>query len=160
MKRLSLLLFLFVFTACGQKQENESRPVSMEAFSSGAKLVKIPVTDPAQIDSLYSKGFEVIVAETAYAIVRMDNEAPQSVKAMSLKMQTVQETELAQRLIRVVMSELADLQKIANVGVDIWEVKGDTVIAQAYDIYIRQIKAAGFPVEIIERDVRNLTQKP
>ncbi len=160
MKRFIPLLLLLVFIACGQKQEKAGRPVSMEAFSSGPKLVKIPVTDPARIDSLISKGFEVIVAETGYAVVRLDSEGAQAVNAMSLNMQAVQETELVQRLIRVVMSDPADLQNIGNTGVDIWEVKGDTVIAQAYDIYIRKIKAAGFPVEIIEQDVRNLTQKP
>jgi hypothetical protein len=57
------------------------------------------------------------------------------------------------------MKENSDLAELSSVGIDIWEVKGDTILAQAYDKYIRQIKAKGYTVEIVESNIQNLVKK-
>jgi arginyl-tRNA synthetase len=102
---------------------------------------------------------DVVVVEEDYIIARLSGQDAVRVQKMSLKMETFKEEELVQRLIKVVMKKKSDLQELSNTGIDIWEVKEDTVLAQAYDKYIRQIQEKGYAVEIVEKNILNVVKE-
>ena len=161
MAKIYLLIPLIFLTALGCQDQSEQAPqtVSQEFFNSGLQLVKIPIKDPAVADSLINSGMDVVVVEENYVIARLSSQDAVKVQTMSLKMETFREEELVQRLVKVVMKQKSDLQELSNTGIDIWEVKGDTVLAQAFDKYIRQIQEKGYPVEIVEKNVLNVVEK-
>jgi arginyl-tRNA synthetase len=152
------LIFLAGF-GCQDQSEQTAQTVSKEFFNSGPQLVKIPIKDSAVSDSLISYGMDVVVVEEDYIIARLSGQDAVRVQKMSLKMETFKEEELVQRLIKVVMKKKSDLQELSNTGIDIWEVKEDTVLAQAYDKYIRQIQEKGYAVEIVEKNILNVVKE-
>jgi hypothetical protein len=156
MTNLVVVLLLFLFLqgfACQNSGEPPPQAVSQAFFAAGPKLVKIAVKDTALVDSLISQGVDVIVIADDHVIARLDGQSAARVQTMALSMKSIKEQELVQRLIRVVMRQQSDLSELASTGIDIWEVRGDTVIAQAYDKYIRQIQSKGYSVEIIAKNV-------
>ncbi len=154
-----ILIILTVGLGCQRSPEQESEAVSLQSFESGPRLVKISVRDVAVADSLIKAGVDIIVVEPDYVIARLGSAQASRVQAMSLAMTTFREEELVQRLIRVVVGQRSALNELSDLGVDIWEVRGDTVIAQSYDKHIREIRAKGHQVEILEQDVRDLTKR-
>jgi len=153
-----LLLFVIGF-GCKSDSEQTAQITSLDFFKSGPQLVKIPITDAAVADSLIKLNIDVVVIEEDYVIARLGGLEASNVQSMSLKMETIKETELMQRLIKIIMKNEYDLRELSDTGIDIWEVKGDTITAQAYDKYIRQIQAKGYSVEIVEKDVQNIIKK-
>lgn len=153
------LLFLLFFFGCQSQTEQTVQTVSQAYFNSGPRLVKISITNAASADSLIMQGLDVIVIEKDYIIAKLSSSDVNTVQAMAFNMQTFKEDELVQRLIKIVMNEQGNLQDISETGIDIWEVKGDTVVAQAFDKYIRQLEAKGYSVEIVEKNVRNVLKK-
>ena len=154
-----LLVAVLAGISCQQTPRAVPEGVTLAYFEAGPKLVKIGLAKPADADSLLAQGMDLIVIEPDYVIARLNTQDAQQVSAMSMQMETFDEKELVQRLVKVVMNERADLAELGSTGIDIWEVRGDTVIAQAYDKYIRQIEQQGYRLEIIEKDIRNLVQK-
>jgi arginyl-tRNA synthetase len=153
------LLYLLFFFGCQSQTEQTVQTVSQAYFNSGPQLVKISTTNTASADSLIKQGLDVIVIEEDYVIAKMSGSDVNTVQAMTLNMQTFKEEELVQRLIKIVMNNQSNLQDIGEIGIDIWEVKGDTVVAQAFDKYIRQLEAKGYTVEIVEKNVQNVLKK-
>jgi len=150
---LFILLTFLMLINCKQKSVQK---VDAEYFAGGPKLVKIPVAENTNIDSLINSGMEIIVIEKDYFIARLDQDDAANMQALALNMETFQESELVQRLIRIIVKNDSDFYDLNNSGIDIWETKGDTVIAQAFDIQIRQIERLNYTVEIIEKNIRNL----
>ena len=130
----ALLLFI---CGCAEQPKETSQKITMEAFQAGPQLVKIPITGKEEAEKILATGVDVVVIEDSYLIVRISGEEAKAMDAMQTTMQPVQEKDLVQRLIRVYMNDPSDLQQIGDTGIDVWEVKGDTVVAQAYDKYIR-----------------------
>jgi hypothetical protein len=160
--RKFFLLFIFTLFAlfyCTDKTVTSTKKVSAEFFTSGPQLVKIPVNENTNIDSLINTGMEIIVVEKNYIIARLDQSEAENMESMSINMETFQESELVQRLIRIIVNQKSDIENLNNIDIDIWEVKGDTVIAQAFDIHIRQIEKLNYDVAIIESDIHNLAGK-
>jgi len=154
-----LFTIILLGFGCQNHSEQAARTVSMEFFNSGPQLVKIPLKDSAITDSLIHLGMDVIVIEKDYIIARLENQDVARVQTMSLNMETFTEEELVQRLITVVMKEKSDLRELSDIGIDIWQVRGDTVVAQAYDKYIRQIQEKGYSVEIVENNILDIVKK-
>ena len=152
-------IFLVFLLGCQSQTEQTVQTVSQEYFNSGPQLVKISILNAAVADSLIRQGLDVIVIEDDYIIARIDSSESNLVQSMSLNMQTFKEKELLQRLIKIVINEQSDLQDLNSIGIDIWEVKGDTVLAQAFDKYIRQIEAKGYTIEIVEKNIQNVLKK-
>jgi hypothetical protein len=51
------------------------------------------------------------------------------------------------------------VQKIADLGVDIWEVQENVVVAQAYDKHIRQLQEIGLEVEVVADNSQTTVEK-
>ncbi len=66
---------------------------------------------------------------------------------------------MVQRLVKIYLKDSTDLQKVVNSGVDLWEVKADTAVARAFDIYIERLREAGLSVKIIARDASQMEEK-
>ena len=156
---LPILLIFLIVLGCQNQPQPATQAVSLEIFNTGPQLVKIPIKNTAAADSLIHRGMDVIVVEENYVIAKLDRQQATTVQTMSLPMETFTPEELVQRLIRIVMKDTVGLQQLGDIGIDIWEVKGDTVVAQAFDKYIRQIQTRGFEVEIVEKNIQNLTHK-
>ena len=135
---ISSILFL-IWLACGTEEPQQAQTVGLQ---------KISIQSQADVDRLRDAGAEIIVQEDGYVIVRAKNMA----QAHELGGKPIEESDLVQRLIKVTLSDSGDLQKAVNVGIDLWKVKGDTLIARAFDIYIEKLRAMGFNVEIIAKD--------
>ncbi|RME01893.1 MAG: hypothetical protein D6814_00630 [Calditrichaeota bacterium] len=130
---------LFLFGACG-------KPVSQQAASHGLK--KIHYRSEADLQRLRQAGARIIVQQPDYVII--DNDS--LITALGFKAEPIQEKDLVQRLVRIVAANRDELQKAIDIGVDPWEVHGDTLIARAYDLYIEQLRKSGLTVEIIAQD--------
>ena len=102
------------------------------------------------MQQLRQAGVEIIVQEPGYVIVRID-----SIRGtFAVEFETFTEDELVQRLVQIQLVDSGDVQKVVDTGVDLWEVKDNTAIAQAFDIYIENLRQMGFAVEIVDRDAR------
>ncbi len=136
---LKLLLSIPLFFAC--QQENITTQLD-------AGLHKIVNPAPEPIERLRELGTEIIVQEQDYIIIRAD----ESIEAVSVSTQPVQEADFVHRLIRVPLDDSTALQTVVNAGVDLWTVQNDTAIARAFDIDIREIRDAGLDVHVVAQD--------
>ena len=152
MPRYLLILFVMAL-GCARPQEKEIQ------ITQEGQFVKVAISTQKQRDSLRQSGLELIVDEVDYAIIKT---SPAQISIFSdLKLQTFspQETDFVQRLVNISIDSKETLQKIADMGVDIWEVKNDTVLAQVYDTHIKQLEASGMSVSILEENSKNVVKK-
>ena len=141
MVRINLLLFAcLIFAFCQSEQQPQ------QAQSQG--LQKVYYKNPDEIQNLRNAGAEIIVQEADYVVIKTDK----MVQTHGLKLETIQETDLVQRLVKIHVKDSTDRQTVVNSGVDLWELKDEIAIARAYDIYIDQLRNAGLIVEIIAND--------
>ncbi len=141
MNRLFIISIIFlILIGCGSEEPQQAQAV--------VGLQKIAIQNKDDVDRLREAGAEIIVEEDDYVIVRAKN----MVQAQKLGGEPIEESDLVQRLIRVTPGKSGDLQKAVDVGIDLWKVKGDTLIARAFDIYIEKLRKQGFEVEILARD--------
>lgn len=135
-------------TAGSQKQETE-----------GPQLQKVAIENTAQADSLINMGLDVIVVEETYVVVRVAPAEAEKISSMNLKSQTVQESELVQRLVKIAISKKEDVQVLIELGMDVWEVQADTVTAQVFDKHIRQAESKGYTVKVVAKNVLDTVKK-
>ena len=133
----------------GSKSESESAAMQSEI----PQLKKISIQSNEQAASLINAGFDVIVVEEDYVVVRLDATNEEQVQAMNLQTEPIKESDLVQRLVKIAIKDRLDSTALLEIGIDIWEVKGDTVTAQVFDKHIRLAKEKGYSVEIVERNV-------
>ncbi|MDZ7362469.1 MAG: hypothetical protein ONB46_17365 [candidate division KSB1 bacterium] len=138
-KFLMMGLGMVVLTACHQQQ-----PATTPA---AVGLRKISATDSQNVTRLRQGGVKILVQQQDYLIVYSDSAAMQ---ALVTNAQPATEKDLVQRLVRIHFTDKTQLQKIADLGVDIWEVEGDSVTARAYDLYLEQLKQDGFSYRILK----------
>lgn len=127
----------------------------MQQSASGG-LRKVKITGTEDVARLKQAGAEIIVQESDYVVVRTDK----MVTALAVPSEAIAESDLVQRLIHVFLMAPGDLDRVVNQGIDLWEVKGDTVVARAFDLYIHKLQEAGFRVEIIAQDASKWRGKP
>jgi len=154
-----IALTLILGAGCQQKPQQQREAVTQAYFTEGPKLVKISITDSGEVEQLISDGIEVIVVEPGYVIARPNQSQAAAIQNLALSMTPAHEAELVQRLIRVIVTKPADVQKLVDIGIDTWEVRGDTVLARAYDNYIRRIRKMGFTVTILKSNAADLLKK-
>ena len=154
------LIALTLLLGAGCQQKPQQREAMTQAyFKEGPKLVKISITDSGEVEQLIRDGIDVIVVEPAYVIARPNQTQATVIQSRTLSMTPAQEADLVQRLIRVIVPKPADVQPLVDTGIDTWEVRGDTVVARAYDNYIRRIRKMGFTVTILEPNAADLLKK-
>ncbi|MBN1479069.1 hypothetical protein EH223_15355 [candidate division KSB1 bacterium] len=137
----SILLFSILVISCGERRVPEGQTV-------GAGLQKISNLTDSQIQELRDSGAEIIVQETDYVVVR----TTKMTKPMAFSATPIEEQDLVQRLIHVYVPDSTALQTVINSGVDFWQVDGDTAIARAFDLYIRDLQNTGLTVRIVAQD--------
>lgn len=154
MMRLFIFFVLIMLWSCqgaGEKQTSQAEKLP--------HLEKIPITSKAQADSLIQAGVDVIVVEDHYVIARI-NPADLSILAkQDLKMEPFKEDELVQRLVNIPVTDKSQVTELAGLGMDIWQVRADTVVAQVFDSQIRAARAKGFQVTVVEQNVMNTVKK-
>ena len=146
---LCALLLCVVFASC--KPEPAQQP--QQASAQGLK--KLRNVSDEQIRQLREAGAEIIVQEADYVVVRTDSVQ----QAFALNFESISESDLVQRLANIYLKDKSELQQIVDTGVDLWEVRGDTVVASVFDIHIDKLKNAGFTVEIIAQDAAKREEK-
>ncbi len=139
-KRVLVFVFSLLFLLACQQQQVTTQ------LSAG--LHKIVNPTPEQIQRLRDLGTEIIVQEDNYIIIR----ATQSIEAVSVHTQPVEESDFVQRLIRVPLQDSTSLQTVVNTGVDLWTVENDTAVARAFDIDIQELRDAGLQVQVVAQD--------
>lgn len=141
MLRTFFIMFAcLIFVVCQSEQQPQ------QAQSQG--LQKVYYKNQDEIQNLRNAGAEIIVQEAAYVVIKTDK----MLQTHGLKSEAIQETDMVQRLVKIIVKDSTDRQTVVNSGVDLWEMKSDTAIARAYDIYIEQLRKAGLTVEIIAKD--------
>jgi hypothetical protein len=163
MRIISFLLFLLIIAGITGCQENSKKQIgekpSQEMKYDKPQIRKIPIRSRTQVDSLIQLGLELIVIEDTYVAARIVPEDSAKIKAASLKTEPIQEQELIQRLVRIPIKDKSQVSELADLGMDIWEVKQDTVVAQVFDNQIRDAEAKGFSVEIVAKNVLDVVKK-
>jgi hypothetical protein len=142
-----LLLVCLIFAFCQSEQQPQ------QAQTAG--LQKVYYKNQEDIQNLRNAGAEIIVQEPDYVVIRTDK----MLQTHGLKSEPIQEADLVQRLVKIHLKDSTDLQKVVNTGVDLWEVKNDTAVVRAFDIYIEQLKELGLSVEIIAKNASKMKEK-
>jgi hypothetical protein len=156
-----LFLFIMWFTiACQSSTGEQGKSGSSQQLQSDVpQMRKIPISAKAEADSLIQLGIDVIVVEDAYVVARLNQSDVAKIQSANLKTEPIQETDLIQRLVKIPVNDRSKVSELADLGMDIWEVKEDTVIAQVFDKHIREAEAKGFKVEIVARNVLDVVKK-
>ena len=123
------------------------------------RIVKITSPSGQNLRGLLDMGLEVIVIEETYFAARVTPEQETQIKQAGFHISPIKEKELIQRLIKVPILGKNDSMLLSEVGLDIWEVREDHVIGQAFDKDIKSIKDLGYSVEILDRDSRESLKK-
>lgn len=141
-----LLSVIIIFMSCKSEQPQQAQSRGLQ---------KIYYKNQDEIQQLRKAGAEIIVQEPDYVIVRTDS----MLQTQYFKSESIKETDMVQRLIKIYLKDSTDLQKVVNSGVDLWEVKADTAVARAFDIYIERLREAGLSVKMIARDASKMEEK-
>jgi len=147
---LKINLFLIsclIFVFCQSAQQPQ------QAQSQG--LQKIYYKSQAELQKLREAGAEIVVEEPDYVIIRTDS----MLQTESLNSVPIEEQDLVQRLVKIHVKDSTDIQAVVNSGMDLWEIKADTAIGRAYDLYIERLRKAGLTVKIIARDASKMEEK-
>lgn len=141
-----LLLFLGVlaFGACRQQQP--------AATATPSGLRKIPYTDSQTVEKLRQSGVKILVQQPGYLIVYSDSSSVQSLQTLDVTPQAAAETDLVQRLAQIHFTGQEQLQRIVDLGVDLWHVEGDSATVRAYDLHLEKLKDEGFTYRILKMD--------
>ncbi|MFQ5651125.1 MAG: hypothetical protein ACE5IY_14385 [bacterium] len=156
-----LLTFIFctVLVSCQGSGEKSVSREPQERDPNVPQMQKIAISSRTEADSLITAGVDVIVVERDYVVARLRQEEVATLRAGGLRAELATESDLVQRLVKVAITDRAQATEMASLGVDIWEVAGDTVVAQAYDKYIRQLEERGLFVKVVEENILNLVKK-
>ncbi len=147
MQKICFLLLVIIFLmSCKSEQPQQAQPRGLQ---------KIYYKNQDEIQQLRKAGAEIIVQEPDYVIVRTDS----MLQTQTFKLESIKEADMVQRLVKIYLKDSTDLQKVVNSGVDLWEVKADTAVARAFDIYIERLREAGLSVKIIARDASQMEEK-
>ena len=142
-----ILLVCLIFAFCQSEQQPQQ--------AQKAGLQKVYYSNQDEIQNLRQAGAEIIVQEPDYVVIRTNK----MLQIHGLKLEPIQEVDLVQRLVKIALKDSTDLQTVVNSGVDLWEVKNDTAVVRAFDIYIEQLKKAGLSIEIIAQNASKMEEK-
>lgn len=156
---LYLLIMLFAIACQSRTGEQTKSGESQEAQTAMPQIKKIPINNRSEADSLIKLGIDVIVVEDTYVAARINQSDVAQIQALNFTTEPIQEKDLIQRLVKIPVEDKSSVNELVNLGMDIWEVKKDTVTAQVFDKHIRQAEAKGFKVEIVATNVLDIVKK-
>ena len=137
MKIICMFIFFAGFISCTSQQP--------QVASNPNALKRINITSSEQVAELRQAGAEIIVQEPDYVVARTEKMTQQ----LSFAFKPVQEKDLIQRLAKVAISGPADLQRIADMGIDIWEIKADSAICRVFDVHLEKCQQQNLTYQII-----------
>ncbi len=111
-----------------------------------AGLRKISYANAAELERIRLTGAEIIVQQPDYVVIRTDSA---QLAALALASQPAQEQDLVQRLVAIVLRDSTSLQTVVDSGVDLWEARGDTAVARAFDIQLEKLRQQGLAITVI-----------
>lgn len=151
------LVFLLGLSACSQEsRESGESEVSQETRWQQPQLRKIVIQNQSEVDSLRNLGLDVLVEEKDFVVVQMQPADTNAVQTANITTEPIRESDLVQRLVKIPIAQRDRVNELTSIGMDIWEVRQDTVVAQAYDKYIREARQKGFEVIVVAENVLNL----
>ncbi|MCK4822117.1 hypothetical protein KA005_40515 [bacterium] len=127
-----------------------------------AKLIKVPIQNGKDIKLLQDLGLELLIIEDDYIVVRANEREKTQIEQAGFVFLTPQEQDLVMRLIRITyLSNIppGTLATLYDMGLDIWEVQDDYIIAQVFDKQIRLLQKVGFVIEILYRNARDFVNQ-
>jgi len=142
MRKFALFALMGVWLALGAC----GAPQSQQPASNGLK--KIHYGSEADLQRLRQAGARIIVQQPDYVIVERDS----GLAALGFKSEPIRESDLVQRLVRIVTANRDQRQQAIDTGIDPWEIRGDTLVARAFDLQIEQLRSSGISVEIIAKN--------
>ncbi|MCW3130185.1 MAG: M14 family zinc carboxypeptidase [Methanophagales archaeon] len=119
------------------------------------RVVKVSIENQDDVDTLSNLGLEIYVIEQNYLAIRITNEEEQEIERIGFSVTPIKEDELVHRIVKVVIKNEEDINELANLGLDIWEVNQGYLIAMAYDKHIIELKEKGFVVEILYKSEKD-----
>ncbi len=155
---LFLLTGLFILPSC-QRTEKPGSAQQVQRDPSIPQIQRIAIRGSEQADSLIDAGVDVLVVEADHVIARISTDALTGISQAGLQVSPASEDDLIRRLISVAITDRGQATTIASTGVDIWEVKEDAVLAQAFDKYIRELRNQGFEVTVVEKNILDTVEK-
>ncbi len=144
-KSFVMLLGALALAACGQQQPATTSTTA----TARSGLRKISTADQQTIERLRQSGVKILVQQPDYVIIYSDSTTLQT---LAMNTQPVAEKEVVQRLVNIHFADKAQLQQIVDLGVDLWDVQGDTVTARVYDFYLEQLKQNGINYRVVKTD--------
>lgn len=141
MLKIYFPLFLALFIASCQSPQPSAK--------SASGLRKIKYSSAEELARIRQAGAEIVVQEPDYVIIRVDSTMT---AALALPAEPLQEKDLVQRLVYITLQDSTSVQQIVDAGLDLWETRGDTAIARAFDIQLEKLQEAGFSFQIIAAD--------
>jgi uncharacterized repeat protein (TIGR01451 family) len=112
-------------------------------------LVRIDIEDISDIEQLQSIGFYPIVEERSYIDGLIDESKENELEDLGYSFIQIKGDDLVQRIIKIYIDDKDDAIELAALGLDIWEVNDEYIVAMVFDNEIRTIKEQEFEVEII-----------
>lgn len=156
---LFVLIMLFAMACQSRTGEQQTESAMLQETKSDLpQIKKIPIANKAEADSLIKLGIDIIVVEDSYVAARMSQSEVAIIRSANFKTEPILEKELIQRLVKIPIEDKSKVTELTNLGMDVWEVKEDTVIAQVFDKHIREAEAKGFSVEIVARNVLDIVK--
>lgn len=150
-KFLLLLLGALALGSCRQQQP--------AATATPSGLRKIPYTDSQTVEQIRQSGVKILVQQPDYLIVYSDSSSGQALQALTVTSQSATEADLVQRLVQVHFTGQEQLQKIVDLGVDLWHVEGDSATVRAYDLHLEKLKQEGLTYRILKMDASTKENK-
>lgn len=112
-------------------------------------LVRIDIDKIEDVEQLQQIGLFPIVEETNYVDGLIDKSKDKELKKLGYSFKHIKGDNLVQRIIEISINDKNDVNELAALGLDIWEVNDENIIAMAFDNDIHTIKKKGYKVKIL-----------
>jgi len=147
-KLFVMLCVVLALAACGRQQPATTSTASTASANRGG-LRKISPADQQTVERLRQSGVKILVQQPDYVLIYSDSA---TIQTLAMDTQAASEKDVVQRLAKIYFADKAQLQQIVDLGVDVWDVQGDSVTARVYDLYLEQLKQKGINYRVIKMD--------
>ncbi len=135
-------IVLLLAVACASPEQQST---------SSTGLRKITITSQEDVEKLRSLGLQIIVQEENYVVIRRDSSQIRQLDDAAIKTAPIQETDLVQRLVKINFTSREQLQQIVDLGIDVWEVEGDSLLARVFDSHLASLQADSVGYRVVEQ---------
>lgn len=146
------IICLLLALAFGGCRQNNSTPSAVQTGDTALYRIENPA--PAVLDSLRGAGGQILVHEQDFVIVRLPKARLQSLEPQKISYKMATQEDLKYRLVQIATPTNDDRQTVADLGLDIWQVKPDSLLARALDIQLDSLRVHGLVWTVIYDDAR------